>query len=100
MYYRALCNELKFYGSWIRRACTVGNDNESWVSVKVMEIRDQNFGSCVVRKDAAPWSKGEDMPVHAHEGLWRSGGITPLIFNVGTSWDKSSVSFTSRSPIS
>ena len=45
-------------------ACTVRNDNETQGSIKVTEILDQNFGSCILKKDAAPWSKGEDIPVH------------------------------------
>jgi hypothetical protein len=46
-------------------ACTVGNDNENYGSVKATKITDQNFGSSVLKKDAAPWSKGEYIPVHA-----------------------------------
>jgi len=54
MYYRTLCNVLNFYGSWSRRACTVGNDNESSGSVKATEILDQNFGPSVIKKDVDP----------------------------------------------
>jgi hypothetical protein len=45
-------------------ACTFGKDNETHDPVKVAEILDQNFGFCVLKKDAAPWSKCEDIPVH------------------------------------
>jgi hypothetical protein len=46
-------------------ACTAGHGNEPWGSVKGTEILDQSFGPYVFTKDAAPWSKGEDIPVHA-----------------------------------
>jgi hypothetical protein len=65
MYYRTLCNVLKLYGSWSRMACTVGNNNETYGSVEATEILDQNFGSIILKKNAAPWSKSEDIPVHA-----------------------------------
>ena len=44
-------------------ACNLRNDNGPSVSVKVTKILDQNVGSGVL-KDAAPWSKGEDIPEH------------------------------------
>jgi hypothetical protein len=46
-------------------ACTVGNNNETYGSVEATEILDQNFGSIVLKKNAAPWSKGEYISVHA-----------------------------------
>jgi hypothetical protein len=46
-------------------SCTVGNNNETYGSVKATQIPDQNFGSSVLKKDPVPWSKGEYIPVHA-----------------------------------
>jgi hypothetical protein len=46
-------------------ACTVGNDKETYGSIEDTEILDRNLSSIVLKKDAAPWSKGEDIPVHA-----------------------------------
>jgi hypothetical protein len=46
-------------------SCTFGNNNETYGSVEATEILDQNFGSVVLKKDAAPWSKGECMTLHA-----------------------------------
>jgi hypothetical protein len=65
MYYRTLCNVLKLYGRWSGMSCTVGNNNETYGSIEATEILDQNFVSIVLKKDAAPWSKSEDIPVYA-----------------------------------
>jgi hypothetical protein len=56
---------LNLYGSWSRKACTAGNNNEIYGSVEATEILQQNFGSIVLKKDSDPWSKGEDIPMHA-----------------------------------
>jgi hypothetical protein len=46
-------------------SCAVGNNKEIYGSLEATEILDQNFGSIVLKKDAAPWSKGECITVHA-----------------------------------
>ena len=56
---------LNLYGTWSGMACTAGQDNEPSGSLKRTEILDQSFGPYVFKKDAAPWSKGEHIPVHA-----------------------------------
>jgi len=56
---------LNVYGRWNRMACTAGHSNEPSGFVKVMEILDQSFGCCVLKKYPAPWSIGEVIPMHA-----------------------------------
>jgi hypothetical protein len=46
-------------------SCTFGNINETYGSLEATQIPDQNFGSNFLKKDAAPWSKGKYIPVHA-----------------------------------
>jgi hypothetical protein len=46
-------------------ACTAGHSKEPSGFVKVMGILNQSFGSCVLKKEPAPWSIGEVIPMHA-----------------------------------
>jgi len=67
-------------------ACTLRNYNEPSGSVNVTQILDQNFGSCLLKKDAAPWSEGEVTPVHVTKVCGEAGENRHSLLTSAQGW--------------